>query len=190
MVYFSLGECVSECFNFGVEQKHMPHHQRFIWTPEASWQETEHWRSQSTSCLKHVTQMQFYISTLSRMDRNKSTGFEKTWNYGQCTDCGFGESVRASNRCTERASGSPRRSPVSSARCTWTPPAAACSAPWGERCPAHKHSNTVIMKTCLMQKCFRYCLEWRFSTAWYGTVQFGTVHFWGVFHWVLYLVLF
>ncbi len=30
LVYFSLGECVSECFNFGVEQKHMPHHQRFI----------------------------------------------------------------------------------------------------------------------------------------------------------------
>ncbi len=29
---------------------------------------------------------------------------------------------------------------------------------------------------------------WRFSTAWYGTVQFGTVHFWGDFHWVLYLV--
>ncbi len=31
-------------------------------------------------------------------------------------------------------------------------------------------------------------IQWRFSTAWYGTVRFGTVHFWGFFHWVLYLV--
>ncbi len=30
--------------------------------------------------------------------------------------------------------------------------------------------------------------KWRFSTAWYGTVQFSTAHFWGVYNWVQYLV--
>lgn len=39
------------------------------------------------------------------------------------------------SRCTGTASGSPRRSPASSTRCTWKPPAVSCSAPSWERCP-------------------------------------------------------
>lgn len=39
------------------------------------------------------------------------------------------------SRCTVRASGSPRRSPASWGRCTWTPPVVLCSDPSMECCP-------------------------------------------------------
>ncbi len=55
--------------------------------------------------------------------------------------------------------------------------------------PERGNANTLAacsVSSCLC--CFVPVNQWRFSTAWYGTVRYGTVHFWGVFHWVLYLV--
>lgn len=59
------------------------------------------------------------------------------------------------NQCTGRASGNPRRSLVSSARCTWKPPSASNSAPSVTLCPEGKQTHiwTHIPLCCLQHKC-------------------------------------
>lgn len=48
------------------------------------------------------------------------------------------------SRCTERASGNPRRSPASSTHYTWTPPVVSCSAPSWQWCPERQAGKKTV----------------------------------------------
>lgn len=68
------------------------------------------------------------------------------------------------SRCTGRASGSPRRSPASWARCTWTPPVVLYSGPSLECCPGwgRRGHTSYIPELCVKPHC---------NHIFYGNIQ-------------------